>query len=214
MNVSKMISLMKTLGIGNVLDDDTSTVISLQYLNLAHEELYSETANINCQNFVNDSNLTSVAGQSHVTLSFTPFTVLKVFPIGYRLPLSPKSILDMEEYKFINPSSGNPHFFNNVGKTLNFWPIISTSIYNFNSWYSPERILLEENTPEVSIPYPLSYHRVLVDGALYYLFQDESGFKNPKKEDQALRRWESGKINLKSYFYGANKQTISTFRNA
>jgi hypothetical protein len=208
-----MISLMKTLGIGNVLGDSTSQAIALQYLNLAHEELYSETANINCQNFINDPNLESVAGQTHVTLSFNPFTVLKVFPIGHKFPLSPKSVLELEEYKFLNPSSGNPCFFNNIEKTLNFFPIISTSIYNFNVWYSPERTLFDENTPETAIPYPLSYQRVLVDGALYYLFQDESGFKNPKKEDQALRRWETGKINLKSYFYGANKQSISTFRS-
>jgi len=205
---------MKTLGIGNVLGDTDSEAIALQYLNLAHEELYSETANINCQNFINDSSLVSIPNQSYVTLSFNPFTVLKVFPIGHSFPLEPKSILELEEYKFLNPSSGNPQFFNNIGKTLNFYPIISTSIYTFSSWYSPERTLLDANTPETDIPYPLSYQRLLVDGGLYYLFQDESGFKNPKKEDQALRRWESGKMNLKSYFYGSNKQLISTFRNA
>lgn len=214
MNVSSMIKLMKTLGIGQVYSDPTADSILLEFLNLAHDELYRETANINSGIFVNDPDLTSLTTQNYVILTQTPFTISRVFPVGFTRFLDGKSVLEFADYQFINTTVGDPRIYSNIGQKLNFWPFTSGNLYTFNVWYTPERTLLDANTPESAIPYPISYQSVLIDGALYYLFQDESGFKNTMKENEALRRWTKGKADLVSYLFGSNKQKISTFENA
>ena len=80
-------------------------------------------------------------------------------------------------------------------------------------WYIPEVVSLTEDTQESNIPYPLAYHPVLVDGALYYLFQEEGGFKNTQKAQAAEQRWEMGQSRLLSYLYNASGETLSTFMN-
>jgi hypothetical protein len=78
-------------------------------------------------------------------------------------------------------------------------------------WYVPQPSSLSEETEEGDIPYPVAYHPVLADGALYYLFQEEGGFKDAQKDVQARVRWETGKSRLLSYLYNSSGQTFSTF---
>jgi hypothetical protein len=78
-------------------------------------------------------------------------------------------------------------------------------------WYVPQPSPLTEATEEAEIPYPVAYHPVLADGALYYLFQEEGGFKDAQKDVQARVRWETGKSRLLSYLYYSSGQTFSTF---
>ena len=80
-------------------------------------------------------------------------------------------------------------------------------------WYTPQPSLLTENTDESEIPYPPAYHPVLVDGGLYYLFQQEGGFKNTTKENEALIRWQNGKTRLLSYLYTSSGEFLPTFSN-
>ncbi len=213
MNVSGMLKLMKTLGIGQVYSDPDTQAIFLEFLNLAHDELYRETANLNSDIFIDETH-TSLPDQSFITLNQATFSISKVFPIGFKYELEGKSAIEFAEYRFENVYTSDPKIYYKKGNNINFYPFLSGVPYTFNAWSTPERTLLDINTPETAIPYPLSYQSVLVDGALYYLFQDESGFKNPKKEDQALRRWMKGKTDLTSYFKGSNKLKMSTFENA
>ena len=214
MNVSDMINVMKTLGIGQVYSDDETNQIFLTFLNLANDQLYSETANINSGIFVIDPLITSNINENSIELSEIPFSISKVYPIGKTKELKGKSVLDFSDYQFENTSPGDPIFYTNIGKDISFWPFVNDISYNFKVIYTPERSELILETPESEIPYPVSYHRVLVDGALYYLFQDESGFKNPRKENAAMERWDKGRADLKSYFYGSNNMLIRTFENA
>lgn len=214
MNVSDMINIMKTLGIGQVYGDEETNQIFLTFLNLANDQLYSETANINSGILINEPALTSVINQNSITLTQTPFSISRVFPVGKTNELNGKSVLDFADYQFANSDSNDPSIYTSIGKRLMFWPFVNDISYTMNVWYAPERTMLDLTTQESGIPYPVSYQRVLVDGALYYLFQDESGFKNPKKENAAMERWEKGRIDLKSYFYGSNKMSIRTFENA
>lgn len=214
MNVSDMISLIRTLGIGDIsTNDNKSTEIALQFLNLAHDELYRETAPINCDIFEHDTLQNSV-GIYSVTLTKIPFSIAAVFPQGFKYTLKHRSLIQFQLEKFKYQYSTSPCIYNNVGQVLSFYPYVTNAQYTFDIWYPPERTVLDLNTPEASIPYPLSYQSVLVNGALYYQFQDESGFKSSRKEDNAEKRWIEGKQDLKSYLYGANKQLLTTFRNS
>lgn len=214
MNVAEMMSLMRTLGIGASYEDDYSKKTALKYLNLANDEIYRETAGLNSDILTNDI-LNSTLGNSSVTLAQTPFLIAEVFVQGQSNSLTGMSALAFAKYQFEHSNFvGNPLIYYKKANTINFFPIQSTLTYNLSIWYAPERTVLEENTTEADIPYPLSYHSVLVDCALYYLFQDESGFRNQQKENEALRRATKTKNDLISYFKSANRQIISTFSNA
>ncbi len=213
MNVSDMISAMNILGIGEVYNDDDSTRIALVFLNLAHDELYRETANLNSDVLVKDI-ITTTANQSILPLGRPTFSVSKVLQVGSKRKIKGKSVLEFADYESENIESADPLIYTKIKQTVNIHPIIPTSIYTFNIWSVPERTPLFINTLESAIPYPLSYQSVLVNGALYYLFQDESGFKNQTRENEALRRWINGKSDLISYLYGSNNQSINTFENA
>ena len=213
MNVSEMLSTMQNLGIGDVYRDSDTNRILLNFLNLAHDELYRETASFNINNFFIDT-ITSIANTTSIQLTKIPFLISNVFPVGFYVPgneLEGMDFIDFTKYtiRFTNP--GVPLVYSNVGQELNFYPISPGIQYTFKIFYPPERTRLEINTPESAIPYPLSYHGVLVDGGLYYLFQDESGFKNTLKENEALRRWKSGKANLIAYLKGYSKQKTRTY---
>lgn len=214
MNVSKMITTMRNLSIGKVYSDEDANDIALTYLNLAHDELYRETANINDRVFVKDT-LVSVINETRVTLTRIPFLILKaVCKENSQRNLKGLSFIDFDSYKSQLIYQNAPEVYNNIGVNFDFFPIVTDNFYNFEIIYAPERTALEIETSEESIPYPLSFHGVLVDGALYYLFQDEGGFKNPIKEKKAEERWVKGKADLVTYLYGRNDKIISTFQSA
>lgn len=213
MNVSKMITTMRNLSIGKVYSDDDANDIALTYLNLAHDELYRETANLNDRVFVKDT-LPSIANQTRIILTRVPFLILKATCEGRYSDLRGLSFIEFDSYKRRLDYQDFPAVYNNIGVNFDFFPIVTGGFYNFDIIYAPERIPLTIETTENEIPYPLSFHGVLVDGALYYLFQDEGGFKNPIKEKKAEDRWVNGKADLVTYLYGRNDKIISTFRSA
>lgn len=213
MNVSEMLDLMATLGIGEATAVDYSEDVFLQYLNLANCELYSETASLNSDILLYEIQ-SNVAGQNTIEVEENPFLLAKVLPQAQPNQLKIMSVLNYSTYVFLNPSAtGSPIICTRQKKVISFYPSQDGTVYNFGVWYVPQPAVLTANTLEDDIPYPISYQQVLVDGALYYLFQDEAGFRSPQKENEALRRWKTGKTNLISYLRGANFNRMSTFCN-
>ncbi len=213
MNVSDMIGIMRTLGIGQVYSDNESKTIFLSFLNLAHNQLYRETANLNDDILVKET-LTNDPIQGYITLSQNPFSISRIRLVGTTCILDGLSVLDLDSYEARNVNSGNPSVYSNSKKIVNFYPFVNGNSYQFSTFYPPRITALDETTLEEDIPYPIEYHDVVVNGALYYLFQDESGFKNPKKEGEALSRWDEGRVDLKSYLFGKSRLSINTFENA
>ena len=213
MNVSDMLALMATLGIGEGTAVDEPNQIALQYLNLAHDQLYRETASLNANLLIKET-LNNIANQASITLAQTPFIIANILVQGETKPLAQTSLFDFVQFQSENPYSSTPSIYALQKRLINFYPIQADTVYSFDTWYLPERTPLMQYTLEADIPYPLSYQSVLVDGALYYLFQDESGFKNPQKELEAMKRWNKGRADLLSYLQGVNQLKISTFSNA
>lgn len=208
MNVQQMVSLMKTLGIGEVYSDPDSDRILLSFLNLAHDELYSLTSTLNDDLYIKET-ITSTPNSSKITLSRNPLIISKVWV--KRKVLDGMSVDDFDDYTIQRDYAGNPDVYSCVGKEIEYYPILADTPYIFNVRHKPDRKVLEMNTPESEIPYPLSFHWVLVKGGLRYLFQDEAGFKNTVKENDAKVDWEKGVMNMLSYFSGRNKQAVSTY---
>ncbi len=213
MNVSDMLNLMATLGVGESTSVESPNDIFLQYLNLANSELYTATANFNSDVLVNET-LQNAVDESSVVLAQTPHLISSIFPIGLSIPLIEQSLSNFNNYKFLYPNSfANPLIYTRQKNVVSFYPFQPGVIYTLDIWYVPPVADLTEDTMEDDIPYPASYQQILVDGALYYLFNDESGFRSAKKEDEAKNRWEKGKKRLISYLQGVNSETISTFCN-
>lgn len=211
MNVKEMVSLMRTLGIGEVYNDKESEEIYLRFLRLAHDKLYSITAALNDDLYITET-ISSVPNEKSIILSQDPFIIddeiwcetTSSYVVGC-------SVKEFNRYKRENRNPGYPTIYSNVKRVINFTPIAYNIPYIFEVDFKPDVNRFEINTPESAIPYPISFHWVLVSGALYYLFHDESGFKNTIKEKSAEKEWEDGKKDLISYLYGRSKQTNSMY---
>lgn len=213
MLVSEMLEMMALLSVGSDALTPSTQNIFLKYLNLANQILYTDTANINPDLLVDESITTEVNVDS-VELSTTPFSVPKLYTNGSDRPLQHKFFLDFLDLKRNMRLSGRPQFFTFRKNELSFYPIESGKQYTLDVWYVPPVETLRADTGEESIPLPVSFHHVLVDTALYYLFLDEEGFKETKKAQEAKERAQKGKGRLIAYLYSNTCQTISTFSNA
>jgi len=108
--------------------------------------------------------------------------------------------------------TGTPYNYFIQGKVVQFYPV-QTVVLPVVIWYIPQPVPFTLQTQEEDIPYPIAFHTTLVDGALYYLFQEEGGFKNSQKANEASKRWIVGKSSLSSYLYYSAGQRIGTFSN-
>jgi hypothetical protein len=217
MKVSELLTLMGHLSVGNDNITPTERAIFLQYLNLAHLELYQETANFNEDLLMTETLTTQPAetGEHMATLSKMPYMVSSVYTLTTTQKLPRLSVVDVAENTPDSTSKGAPTAYFVQKDTVRFVPIQTTAIPVI-VWYVPQPSALTDATDEQArlegdIPYPAAYHPVLADGALYYLFQEEGGFKNTQKELEAKARWEAGKSRLLSYLYTSSDQTFSTF---
>ena len=209
MQVSDLLGLMANLSVG--LDNTTPTerLIFLQYLNLAHFELYQETANFN-QDLILQENLANLENTPTVTLSQIPYVMNAVYDVTHKQTLNRISRADLVAQDPALAATGNPKKYFLQKNILQLYPT-QTAVTQVHVWYTPQPSRLTEETAEAEIPYPLAYHPVLVDGGLYYLFQQEGGFKNTTKENEALIRWQNGKARLLSYLATASGEFFSTF---
>lgn len=211
MQVSDILLLMGTLSVGNDNVTAGEKAVFLQYLNLAHFELYQETANFN-QDLILQENLANLENTNTVTLSQIPYVMNAVYDVTHKQTLNRVSRADLLAQDPSLSATGTPEKYFIQKDSLQFYPT-QTAVTQVSVWYTPQPSLLTENTDESEIPYPLAYHPVLVDGGLYYLFQQEGGFKNTTKENEALIRWQNGKARLLSYLYTSSGEFLPTFSN-
>ena len=213
MQVKNLLELMATLSIGvdNLTVEDSQ--VFLKYLNLANLDLYQATAILNQDLFFNETLSTPDVKPNIVSLSKRPFSMISIFDMTRQRKLPQSALANLFEDDPGFSRVGNPQKYFLRGQSINFWPTQSKGVTQINCWYIPEPSELALNTDEHLIPYPLVYHPVLVDGALYYLFLEESGFRNSQKENEAKLRWERGKSKIISYLYNKSNTRISTFSN-
>lgn len=211
MNVLDIINLMGNLSIGNDNVTSTEQAIFLKYLNIAHFELYRATANIN-QSILLSENVSNDPNQNEWTLTRNPLLIYKVYIPSLTRGLQYLSLYEIMEKDPDLTKTGLPYHYFVQDNIVKLQPV-QTSVYPAVIWYVPEPISLNINDSASDIPYPAFYQSILADGALYYLFLDEDGFKNTQKQMEAKERWSKGKSSLISYFYNMSGKPISTFSN-
>ena len=211
MQVADLITLMGTLSVGSDNVPSSERAIFLQYLNLAHFQLYQETALWNDDLLVTET-LQKDQDSPSVSLSSYPYAMNSVYDATHGASLKQKSIREILGEDPLLTATGNPTHYYRQKNLLFLYPLQATPI-EVSLWYTPSPIPLNEGMEETDIPYPAAFHPVLADGALYYLFQQEGGFKNTQKENEAKERWKTGRTNLLSYLYSDSAQILSTFSN-
>ena len=209
MTVAYLLTLMGHLSLGNDNISAAERAIFLHYLNLAHFELYQVTATFNQDLFVFETPAT-VPGANTVTLAHPPYAVESVYDQTHQRSLTRISLAALLKKDPAFKATGYPLQYFLHSRVIHFYPL-QTAVMSVKVGYVPQPVPLTDQTEESEIPYPLAYHPVLVDGALYYLFQEEGGFKNAQKAMAAEQRWDTGRSRLLSYLYNASGETLSTF---
>src|ERR1700735_4276779 len=142
MNVSDMISIMGTLGIGESQSVSTSQDTALIYLNLAHEELYRETVNFMSKVVQVDNPLSNAANENTIILSKIPYAISSILRLGQIQTLEEKSFVELALMIGQNQIAGPPRFFASQESLITMFPIESDTVYQFQSVYVPERKVL------------------------------------------------------------------------
>lgn len=211
----QVIDILQTMALMSVGGDNLTPktkAIFLRYLNLANGDIYNKTANINPDLLVNEQLQTNQDSED-VQLNQNPFLVSALYVENQYPGLLLKTFLDFIDFKKNYNGNGDPQVFTFRKDTVSISPIRANTQYNLDIWYTPQPIILDENTAENDIPYPLSFHDVLVNKALYYLFLDEDGFKDSRKSMEAKERSKDQEKDLISYLYANSNQTLGTFSN-
>lgn len=215
MDVSDILSLLATLSIG--LDDpqDSDKAVFMRYINLCYFELLQSTLTQNPQVPITSEELDCIDGAVERTMQ--PIFIPKVvYDIASNLPLIGTTFDEVVQK--------DPGLTNNTGTALkwyyasggiNIYPNI-TSLKNQSGGigirYIKQPNPLTKDSPSKDILIPTIYQQVLADGAAYYLFQSETGFKDQVKMAAAMARWEQGKQNIFAYMKNiGGKKYFSTY---
>lgn len=213
MLVGEILNLVAELSIG--LDSPTADDIPifLNYLNLAHFELFSQTATVNpIVNIQRD--VLAVTDGVVDPLTHDVFSFRSVYRADLNVQIHPTSIDKIIERDPSNITTGDPSFWYYSNGRLNVWPLFTqgTDIGGIGVLYNTQPAPLGQND-DLSDYYPIGFHPLLVEGTCYYLFQSETGFKNDAKMNRSYKRWKDGKTILYNYLItlGSGKTFRSTY---
>ena len=214
MDVSQILDILIGFGVRSDLISTDEKSTYLKYVNLAHQELYALTAVLN-PDLVSALQLNITDGYG--TLPNKPYQLITVTDNNQANTSSAnlkqrsvsQMVKDYPQWGFEDPDivKGTPQYYLLRDKTLYLVPSTDTTV-TINYIPNPQDFVLE--TPADEIPYPIVFHKILIDGALRYLYQDvnESSVKDDMRIRQAVLNWEMGKGRLVNYLAGYDKEAL------
>ncbi len=215
MDVSQILSLMGILSIGLDEPSPTDAAVFLQFINLAYIEILQETIGQNP--YVNKVNDLLDCTNGICSATSQPIFIPKVvYNIAQNLPLTGSTY---DEIIKRDPSLSNKNGFTlewyMSGGSICVYPNVTSLLINgggIGVRYITDPPFLTALTTSNNIMIPTLYQQVLADGACYYMFQSETGFKDQLKMASAMERWEEGKRKLFAYMVRiSGKKIFSTY---
>lgn len=219
MDVTEILKLLATLSIGlddiDVTDQNNSdVVVFLRYINLVYFELLQATANENPLIVNLHENLDCTNGVLSATSSPIFFPKI-VYTISSNLNLIGALEGEILQRDPALKQTGSPSHWYYANGVINVYPLITSTVATgggFGVRYISQPPALKFNSLSSDILIPTLFQQILVDGAAYYVFQSETGFKDQTKMASAMSRWEDGKRKLFSYMKNiSGKKLLSTF---
>lgn len=220
MNVREVISLLGELSIGIDNVSDSEQAIFLKYVNLAYAEIMRKTFLTNPLIPVSRQVIHCTDGQLDMAqLASLPFIIKSVYTLDRNIELEARTIDFLQKIDPTVSQTGIPQYWSYNSNQISVYPLYTdvpdgegNPIPNIGVLYVAMPPLLTIDNPEQAILFPPLYHPILVDGASYYLFQSETGFKNMPKSQEAMARWEGGKNELYAYLRSlAGQKNFSTY---
>jgi hypothetical protein len=219
MDVTEILKLLATLSIGlddiNVTDEnDSDVVVFMRYINLAYFELLQATASENPLLVKEHEKLDCTDGVLASTAK--PIFIPKiVYNISSNVPLIGGLEEDILKNDPALKQTGSPLQWYYANGVINVYPLVTSAVADdggFGLRYVPQPSYLKNSSLSSDIWIPSLYQQTLADGASYYLFQSETGFKDQSKMQAAMARWEDGKKKLFSYMKNiSGKKILSTY---
>jgi len=219
MDVSEILKLLATLSIG--LDDidvtnpyDSDVIVFMRFINLAYFELLQATISESPLVVKLNEQLDCTNGALSST-SRNIFIPKHVYNIASNSSLSGTLEDDVLKQDPGLTKTGTPQQWYYANGVLNVYPLSTSLIADgggFGVRYISEPSPLVYNSQSTDILIPSLFQNVLADGASYYVFQSETGFKDQNKMLAAQVRWENGKKKLFSYMKNiSGKKYLSTY---
>jgi hypothetical protein len=173
-------------------------------------EWYMSGGNLNIYPYPSFTNTPTI--DSFVWVSSTSFTInisdnsiIADFFVGQTLQLSIDTVIYTVQISEIDLNVPNQITFTVTGTPIpDFSGADSVSLSfasfrNIGVTYIPQPALLTQQMVSAQILIPPLYQYILADGAAYYVFQSETGFKDPIKMQTSYARWIEGKQRLFAY---------------
>jgi len=202
MDVNSIISQIAYLSLDEDSPSSAMQTRILAYVNNAYREAFRQTAAANKQNLMTTETVTITSGAGTMTAS--PFKIEQVVDTGQDFVLSPSTILEVEQRDRELDDSGNPTVYYMTGEQdINTHPIDSTSL---RVRYIPDYVELAVDGAESTIKLPRSYHDLLVDGALFYMYQDERDVRAIQEINAAKTLFDIKLNDVKRYLTSQNKK--------
>lgn len=196
MNVLEIIDLMSNIGGGTDNPPHDEKSIYLKYINLAYLEIFRKTLFINPYIKYPDYKFDCVDG-SVQNLIDKPLSIRVVYTVNGNSKLKG---LDVDKVLEQDPGliekSTDPYGWFYFNDEINIYPNYTGRI-GIKYSKSPTPFNLYSEGSEILIPE--IYHPVLANGACYYMFQDEGGFKDGVKLNEALSKWVKGVSDVCSF---------------
>lgn len=219
MDVSEILKLLATLSIG--LDDidvtnpnDGDVVVFMRYINLCYFEILQATISESPTVVKLHEKLDCAEGvlESTSQAIFIPKTI---YNISSNTPLTGTLEEDVLKKDPGLTKTGTPQEWYYANGVINVYPLAISLVDEgggFGVRYIPQPSSLTLSSLSSDILIPPLYQQLLADGASYYLFQSETGFKDNMKMQASMARWEKGKQKLFAYMKNiSGKKQLSTY---
>ncbi len=210
MNVAEIIDLVAEFSASGSNATEAQRSIFLKYLNLYKDKLYRDTALINkdvlqyvelAKDYNKDIGLTFCFEEKMQIVSVFDFKQQK-FLLEKSKPeaiaLYRGKVGEPLVYSFVKTHMDASHTWCNQ---LSLYPVPASC--DILVRYILEPASFEMTTPSRLIPFPPAFHQLLVDGTLWYVFQEEGGFRDSSKAKEAKDRCSMGEQELVSYLVNA-----------
>lgn len=209
MDVRDILDTMIDFSAGGNNSSTEHRQLFLRYLNLACSELYSRTAMINPEAaFVYEIAEGDIEHRTEIDQPV--LMVTEVVSIKNRITLQKVSEASGLKNALLDPSGSRYTSFSwrrtdpedGRGFDLLLYPFVTGQTKRDHLVVTAVRDLepLYERSSEDDIPFPKAFHHALVDGGLFYVFQEEGGFRDSMKARDAKARWELEKARISAFF--------------
>lgn len=205
MNISDIIN---TIAVISFNDDNPSAddrVRILRYVNLANQEVFRKIYQIASPFISTSTTLTLTSGAA--TLPTDVFKIVKVVDTTNTRILTEKSLEEIEDLDPALTSTGQPKYFYRDGASIKVWPTQDVSL-RFR--YVQELSDLVDEASAASIVFPAAFHSLLIDGGLYYMFEDERDQRAVQEIVLAGKRFDSTLSKLLAYYRTEGRQRLRT----